>query len=380
MDMTIQAPLGGEVLIVEDTPASLQLLANLLTQAGYTARRAQDGHMALLSAQAHPPELILLDVRMPDIDGYEVCRRLKADVRTRDIPVIFLSALRETDDKVRAFQLGAVDYIAKPYQSDEVLARVRTHIELHRLQARLEEQVQERTAQYRRADQELRASRRRLQELAAFLETVREEERARIARELHDELGQSLTALRIDLNWLKGRCGDNGAIRERLAGAVEIVENTVDAVRRISGDLRPRMLDDLGLAAAVEYHVEQFAARTGIPCKLQMNRDEFEVDSRTATAVFRAVQEALTNIARHAGAGAVEVRLEERGDVLAVEVGDDGCGIGGPAQPQSFGLLGMQERIGALGGSLEIDSAPGQGTTIRLSVPLHARPQTTGAT
>lgn len=372
--MSMQAPLGGEVLIVEDTPASLQLLANLLTQAGYTARRAQDGRMALLSARAHPPELILLDVRMPDIDGYEVCRRLKADARTRDIPVIFLSALRETDDKVRAFQLGAVDYIAKPYQSDEVLARVHTHMELHRLQARLEEQVQQRTAQYRQAEQELRASRQRLQELAAFLETVREEERARIARELHDELGQSLTALRIDLNWLKGRCsGDNPAALERLAGAIEIVENTVDAVRRISGDLRPRMLDDLGLAAAVEYHVEQFAARTGIPCKLQMNRDEFEVDGRTATAVFRAVQEALTNIARHARASAVEVRLEERGDDLAVEVEDNGCGIAGPAQPQSFGLLGMQERIGMLGGSLEIDSAPDRGTTIRLHVPLRQR-------
>jgi signal transduction histidine kinase len=378
--MSVQAPLGGEVLIVEDTPASLQLLANLLGQAGYTARRAQDGRMALLSAQAHPPELILLDVRMPDIDGYEVCRRLKADVRTRDIPVIFLSALRETDDKVRAFQLGAVDYIAKPYQSDEVLVRVRTHIELHRLQARLEEQVQERTAQYRRAEQELRASRKRLQELAAFLETVREEERARIARELHDELGQSLTALRIDLNWLKGKCGGgNPAALERLAGAIEIVENTVDAVRRISGDLRPRMLDDLGLAAAIEYHVEQFSTRTGIPCKLQMNRDEFEVDGRTATAVFRAVQEALTNITRHARASAVEVRLEERGNALDVEVGDDGCGIEGPAAPQSFGLLGMQERIGMLGGTLAVESAPGEGTTIRLHVPLHQRKEDTEA-
>jgi signal transduction histidine kinase len=368
--MTDRPPLGGDVLIVEDTPASLQLLADLLTGAGYNARRAQDGRMALMSAQAQPPELILLDVRMPGMDGYEVCRRLKADPRTRDVPVIFLSALRETEDKVRAFRLGAVDYVAKPYQSDEILARVRTHIELHRLQAKLEEQVEERTAQHRRAEEELRASRRRLQELAAFLETVREEERAHIARELHDELGQSLTALRIDLGWLKGKgVGDNPAAAERLAGALSVVEHTVDAVRRISGDLRPRMLDDLGLAAAVEHHVEQFSARTGIACDLRMNRDEFEVDGRVATAVFRAVQEALTNIARHANASAVHIAIEEAGAALRAEVRDDGRGMAQALPPRTFGLLGMQERIAMLGGTFAIESTPGGGTTIRVDVP-----------
>lgn len=363
--------LGGDVLVVEDTPASLCLLADLLTQAGYNARRAQDGRMALMSAQARPPELILLDVRMPGMDGYEVCRRLKSDARTQDIPVIFLSALRETADQVRAFQLGAVDYIAKPYQSDEVLARVRTHIALHRLQARLEEQVQERTAQYRQADAELRASRVRLQELAAFLETVREEERARIARELHDELGQSLTALRIDLNWLRARCGDAiPATVGRLAVALDLVEHTVDAVRRISEDLRPRMLDDLGLAAAVEYHVEQFAARTGIRCALRMNRDEFELDGTSATAIFRAIQEALTNVARHARAGTVAVDIEETGAGLCVAVRDDGCGFTASPSPQSFGLLGMQERIRMLGGRFSLESAPGCGTVVSIRIPL----------
>lgn len=361
---------GGEVLIVEDTPASLQLLADLLTQAGFVARRAQDGRMALMSAQAQPPDLVLLDVRMPGMDGYEVCRRLKADPRTRDVPVIFLSALRETEDKVLAFGLGAVDYVAKPYQPDEVLARVRTHVELRRLRADLEARVAERTAQYREAQRRLEESEARLRELAAFRESVREEERSRIARELHDELGQSLTALRIDLGWLKNRCalGDDTAA-ERLGASFALIDRTMEAVRRIAEDLRPRMLDDLGLAAAVEHHVEQFACRTGIACDLAMNREEFDIGSAAATALYRIVQEALTNVARHAKAGRVAIRIEQADDGIALAVEDDGCGLPAASGEGTFGLLGMRERVQMLGGRLDLGSAPGGGTIVDVRLP-----------
>jgi len=360
----------GDVLIVEDTPASLQLLSDLLTQAGYSARRARDGKIALLSAQAEPPELILLDVRMPDIDGYEVCRRLKADPRTQDVPVIFLSALRETEDKVLAFRLGAVDYIAKPYQPDEVLARVRTHVELRRLQVGLEDIVRQRTAQYVQAESQLRQSQAQLQELAGFLQTVREEERARIARELHDELGQALTVLRIDLAWLRNKCAAfEPGIVARLAAAHGLVERTVEAVRRISEDLRPAMLDDLGLAAALEHHVARFAQSTGMACELAMNREEFALDERLATALFRLVQEALTNVARHAHARRVTVRIDEQDAAIQLAVADDGCGFCAAAEHKGFGLLGMHERVKMLGGQLAIDSAPGAGTRIEARLP-----------
>lgn len=366
-------PSSGDILIVEDTPASLQLLSDLLTHAGYAARRASDGRIALASALAQPPELILLDVRMPDMDGYEVCQRLKADPRTHDVPVIFLSALRDTEDKVRAFQVGAADYISKPYQPDEVLARVRTHIELGRLRARLEETVQERTAQYVQAERKLRESQAQLQELAAFLQTAREEERARIARELHDELGQALTVLRIDLSWLDGKCLRcsrlTDEVSDRLTGARSLVERTVDALRRISADLRPPMLDDLGLAAALEHHVAEFSRRTGLPCALSLNREEFEMDNQPATAIFRLVQEALTNAARHAQANGVEVNVEESEDRVRLTVTDDGRGFEEPAAAGRFGLLGMRERVKALGGWLEIDSQPGCGTRIEAWLP-----------
>ena len=360
---------GGEVLVVEDTPESLQLLADLLTQAGYVARRAQDGRMALTSAQAQPPDLVLLDVRMPEMDGYEVCRRLKADARTRDVPVIFLSALRETGDKILAFGLGAVDYIAKPYQPDEVLARVRTHVELHRLRAHLEARVEARTAQYREAQRRLEESQARLRELAAFRENVREDERSRIARELHDELGQSLTALRIDLSWVKNRCAADDAVAERLGASFALVDRTVEAVRRIAEDLRPRMLDDLGLAAAVEHHVQQFARRTGIVCELAMDREEFAIGRGAATALYRIVQEALTNVARHAGAARVNVRIEQA-DGIRLVVADDGRGMSEEsAAAGSFGLLGMRERVQMLDGRIEVGNAEGGGTVIDVRLP-----------
>ena len=363
--------MNAEILVVEDTPASLELLAQLLSQAGYTVRPALEGRMALRSAQASPPDLILLDVRMPGIDGYEVCRRLKADARTRDIPVIFLSALREAGDKLKGFALGAVDYVAKPYQPEEVLARVRTHVELRHLQSRLEERVNERTAQLLAAQTSLHESQSRLQELAGFLQTVREEERTGIARELHDELGQALTALRIDLGWLRDKCGQLAPpLVDRTEAAYALVVRTIAALRRISEGLRPGMLDVLGLAAAIEHHVSQFQERTGIACTLTMNREEFELSEPLATAIFRVVQESLTNVARHAQAQRVAVRIDDN-DEIRVSIEDDGCGFVTSSAKKTFGLLGMQERVKILGGRIDIASQPGHGTLISACLPKH---------
>ncbi len=222
----------------------------------------------------------------------------------------------------------------------------------------------------KRNEDELREYQSRLRDLAEFLQTVREEERSRIARELHDELGQSLTALRIDLNWLRGKCGGAGPqVGERLGASLGLVERTVDAVRRISEDLRPRMLDDLGLAAAVEHHVARFSERTGIAVDLAMNREEFDLDGRTATAIFRVVQEALTNIARHAGAHRATVRIDESDAIIRLVIEDDGRGLEQNAGRKTFGLLGMRERIKMLGGELEIDGASGRGTRIEARIP-----------
>lgn len=148
----------GNILAVDDTPASLRLLTGILKEEGYEVRSAISGELALHAAAASPPDLVLLDIRMPDMDGYEVCRRLKADPATCDVPVIFVSAASEMSEKLQGFELGAVDYVTKPYQRDELLARVRTHLELHRLRHHLEDLVEERTAALMTSEKKLRAS------------------------------------------------------------------------------------------------------------------------------------------------------------------------------------------------------------------------------
>ncbi|WP_460837116.1 sensor histidine kinase [Noviherbaspirillum agri] len=230
----------------------------------------------------------------------------------------------------------------------------------------------------KRAEHEVRESRRRLEELSAFLQQVREDERTRIARELHDELGQALTALRIDLVWLNDKLPQREKkVDDKLAAMLALVEKTVDAVRRISEDLRPGMLDDLGLAAAIEHHVSKFAEQTGIACELSMSRDHYELDERMATALFRVLQESLTNVARHAQASKVTVQLQDLRDEMLLIVRDDGRGLPEPAagRKKTYGLLGMHERVKLLGGLLDISSSPGKGTRIEASIPFNAETQ-----
>lgn len=147
-----------KILAVDDTPASLKLLSDILKEEGYEVRSAINGELALHAAMTDPPDLVLLDIRMPEMDGFEVCRRLKAQPETRDVPVIFVSALSETDEKVQGFTLGAVDFVTKPYQREELLARVRTHLDLNRLRNHLEDLVEERTGELKESEKKLRAS------------------------------------------------------------------------------------------------------------------------------------------------------------------------------------------------------------------------------
>lgn len=209
-------------------------------------------------------------------------------------------------------------------------------------------------------EDELRESRRQLQSLSMFQQTAREEERKRIARELHDELGQALTALKIDLDWLKHRqLAEDRRAAEKLVAMEQVLGRTVDSVRRIAEDLRPGMLDDLGLAASIEWQVEQFRQRTGLACDLVMNCDEFDVADSVAICVFRIVQEALTNVARHSQAQHVGVNVcMENGDI-SLEVEDDGQGfLPGESKKRSFGLLGIRERVAMLGGMFGFQVRP----------------------
>lgn len=233
-----------------------------------------------------------------------------------------------------------------------------------------------------RAATELARSNQRLRELYESMHAVREAERTRIARELHDELAQWLTALKMDAAWVAARLPDEEAdLRAKVERMKHVVDTTVAAVRRIAADLRPVMLDDLGLAPALESLLAGFSERTGIRTRLDARTGESELREPHATAVYRMVQEALTNVARHAQASAASVTLEEDKGKLRVTVTDDGVGISPQASSatKSYGLLGIRERAHTLGGAARIYRAPGKGTVVEISLPLEARgpePQT----
>ncbi|MFQ6103281.1 MAG: PAS domain S-box protein [Candidatus Glassbacteria bacterium] len=227
----------------------------------------------------------------------------------------------------------------------------------------------------KRAEDELKNSRQQLRELAAHLQSAREEERTSIAREIHDELGQMLTALRMDLSWLEGKLSqDQKSQLEKIRSMSKLTDTTLKTVKRISSELRPGLLDDLGLAAAVEWQAEEFKKRTGIKCSLIIEPQEFVLDGERSTTVFRIFQEALTNIVRHAEATEVKVYLRKKADRLLLEVTDNGKGIREHhiASPRSFGLIGMRERCYFLGGDVTIRGQRGKGTTVEACIPLPA--------
>jgi signal transduction histidine kinase len=225
---------------------------------------------------------------------------------------------------------------------------------------------------------EVARSREELRVLAAHLETVREEERKRIARELHDELGQAVTALKLDLAWLEHRLlRHTPELSQRTRDLLKRLDGVIVSVRRIITELRPSILDELGLAAAIEWQAQEFATRTRVALDLAIDVDDGVLPDPVASAVFRMLQEALTNVARHAGARRVHVALHQDARLLSLDVADDGRGITEAELRgrRSLGLLGLRERASACGGTIEIRGEPGRGTTVSLRLPLPALPQ-----
>lgn len=230
----------------------------------------------------------------------------------------------------------------------------------------------------RRAADALRASQDMLRSLAAYIESVRENERTRIAREIHDELGHRLAGLKMDLAWISRKLehaaesADLDEARRKLQATGELVDGTIYTVRRISAELRPGLLDNLGLAAAVEWQVQQFQSRTGIRCETSGCDREYPLTSHQTTAIFRVLEEVLANVAQHAAASEVSVALALDDAGVRMRVRDNGRGIpaGRANSPCSLGILGMRERLRMLKGVFDIRAAPGQGTIVEVQVPL----------
>jgi signal transduction histidine kinase len=222
-------------------------------------------------------------------------------------------------------------------------------------------------------EEELSHSREQLRLLSAHLETVQEQERARIAREIHDELGGMLTGLKMDVTQLRNRLEvKDPKTSDKFSGLLQAIDQSVKTVRRIASELRPAVLDDFGLLAAMEWQLDEFHRRSQIESEWKSNAADLQLPADMAIAIFRVFQESLTNIARHAQATRVEVTVEVTEQAFMLEVRDNGVGISLPQVrgKRSLGLAGMRERVTQLGGQLVIDGVPEQGTTVSMTVPL----------
>jgi PAS domain S-box-containing protein len=224
----------------------------------------------------------------------------------------------------------------------------------------------------KKAEEELQNSQKKLRALSARLQSVREEERAKIALEIHDDLGQALTGLKLDSAWvMKNLLPDQTALKDKLQAMGKRIDHTVRSVRRLSTELRPRILDDFGLVAALEWQAQEFENRTGIRCRFRSSLQRPDLHPDRSVAVFRIFQETLTNVVRHSGATKVEAALRKEGKWLRLTVRDNGRGISEEeiSRTKSLGLVGMRERAILLGGELTIQGKPGKGTTLILKIP-----------
>jgi signal transduction histidine kinase len=349
------------ILLLEDNPPHAELVEHFLRDSGlkFQVTRVETRDDYIEQIEQHPPDMILSDYALPFFDGYAALALAKEKVP--DIPFIFVTGTMGEEVAIETLKNGATDYVLKTR-----LARLGPAV--HRA---LRESADRRERQ--RAEDKLRRSLDQLRALTTYLQYVREEERTRIAREVHDELGQALTGLKLDMSWLAARVARNARpVQDKVKTMVDHIDETIQTVRRIATELRPGILDSLGLVAALEWQANEFQSRTGIPCQVVATMDDSQLQQQFATVFFRIYQETLTNIIRHAGATRVNVRLAEEAGALVLTVQDNGRGISEDeiANTRSIGLVGMRERAMLIGGEIRLQGAPGKGTTMTLRVPL----------
>lgn len=355
------APL--RVLHLEDSDLDHELVLAHLLRGGLDLRMVRvDTRAEFEAALGQRWDAIVSDYNLPGFSGLEALRLLRE--RDRSTPFLLVSGEIGEETAVAAMRDGASDYLLK-----NRLARLAPALE-HAIAAAREH------AARLAADRELQASRQRLAELARHLQTGVEAERAAISREIHDDVGGSLTALKFDIDWIRRHSSDE-AVRVRATSALETVTHAIGASQRIMHNLRPAILEQ-GLVAALQWLASRFEKRTGIECMFRTGDHRIgapgrELPEGVPLVAYRTAQEALTNISKHAQATRVTIDLSTSGEVLSLEISDNGRGLarGDLAKSGSFGIRGLHERASTVGGWMDLSSGA-QGTTLILSVPLAA--------
>src|SRR6266404_4151985 len=325
MDSTQQQ---ASILAVDDDSRSLMALQGLLRDMPLKLVTAKSGDEALRCVLKQDFAVILMDARMPGVDGFEAARLIRERERSRHTPIIFLtSAYEDAPSVARGYEAGAVDYIVKPPMPEILKSKISVFVDLYRNNAMLSQQIKER----RIAEEHLRASQQSLRALAAHLQSLREK-------------AHSMSGL---------------------------IDATMESVHEIMTRLRPEVLDRLGLSAAIGWQAGEFQRRSGIRCNVSLPAEDLLLDRDRSTAVFRIFQELLTNVARHAGATRTDVAVRSDSDELVLTVEDNGRGIDAEVahSPKSFGLMGVRERVLPFGGRVDIKGVRGEGSRVTVALP-----------
>ena len=348
--------------MLEDNVADAELIRFALREGGlvFSLKRVDSKAAFLRELEEHTPDVILLDYALPGFDGFSALTL--AQENNPDVPFIFVTGTLGEEVVIEMLKSGATDYVLKTRLSRLVPAVLRALREKEERLDRL------------KTEDKLRKSHEQLRALSVYLQHIREDERIRISRQVHDELGQSLTGLKMDLYWLSSRLPKQlREVHDKTKAMSAHIDSTIQTVRRISTELRPGILDDLGLVAALEWQAHEFQKRTGVHCTVTSDLKEAILDEDLNTAFFRIFQETLTNVIRHANATKVTIHLKKQRGQLILEIKDNGRGISEAeiSNTRSIGLLGMRERAALLGGKITVSGVSGKGTTVLVKIPLN---------
>lgn len=345
------------ILIVDDDATARETLVAMLEGETHDLHLAKDGFEALQMLEDLQPDLIVLDVMLPGMNGFEVCRRIRSAPQLAEVPIIILTALDDRESLVQGIEAGADDFLTKPADRRELIARIRTITRLNRYRTLMEQ-------------------RGNIRHMAEHVVAAQEEERQRISRELHDDLGQALTTHLLSLrNLQEDLTLPVEVLFERLQSLYDESYEIFVKVRRLARDLRPPVLDALGLRVAMQTYCTEFTRRTQLPVVFEADETLPELPDSYNITLYRMLQEALTNIVKHARASQVWVDLSVEDDSVNLTVQDNGLGMDREkSKSNGIGLAGLRERITIAGGRLNISSAPRRGTILAAQFPLREDP------
>ncbi|MGB9460336.1 MAG: ATP-binding protein [Candidatus Acidiferrum sp.] len=379
-------------ILVADDNADMRDYVQRLLRGQYEVTAVADGETALKNARERHPDLILSDIMMPRLDGFELLRRVRADKDLKSIPVILLSARAGEESRVEGLDAGADDYLVKPFSARELLARVGTHLAMAKirreaadqfrtLSERLDAEVRVRTLELQQRNVEVVEQSEMLRELSNRMLKTQDEERRRMARELHDSAGQIITALGMGMANIGQKVRQNPPLAKALEENQDLLQQLNKEIRTMSYLLHPPLLDENGLSEAIRWYTQGLAERSGLSIEVTASESFGRLDADMELAIFRIVQECLTNIHRHSGSKTATIRLLRSQDTVSVEVQDEGKGISaeklaGMKGRSGVGIAGMRERVRHYAGTLEVISN-GKGTKIAVSLPIPVRENST---